>query len=161
MIVIVIIYKELIWIYMYVVAIWFFSSSNRTSCWQFFVQQVIKFQKILIIKYNTKEAEQYLRFGNRLPQSLVQTWKVCDWLARLEIFGQPVVLYCCPLTNPFLFFFIILGKLCIEVMPTSKIAFISETLCIGCGICVKVKHSIKWCVILVLSTCCPHSWALS
>lgn len=30
-----------------------------------------------------------------------------------------------------------LGKLCIEVTPTSKIAFISETLCIGCGICVK------------------------
>ena len=29
------------------------------------------------------------------------------------------------------------GKLCIEVGPTSKIAFISETLCIGCGICVK------------------------
>ncbi|XP_074649644.1 ATP-binding cassette sub-family E member 1-like [Tubulanus polymorphus] len=30
-----------------------------------------------------------------------------------------------------------LGKLCIEVMPTSKLAFISEELCIGCGICVK------------------------
>lgn len=29
------------------------------------------------------------------------------------------------------------GKLCIEVEPTSKIAFISEPLCIGCGICVK------------------------
>jgi ATP-binding cassette subfamily E protein 1 len=29
------------------------------------------------------------------------------------------------------------GKLCIEVTPESKIAFISETLCIGCGICVK------------------------
>ncbi|SCV04273.1 LAMI_0H14796g1_1 [Lachancea mirantina] len=29
------------------------------------------------------------------------------------------------------------GKLCIEVTPTSKLAFISETLCIGCGICVK------------------------
>lgn len=29
------------------------------------------------------------------------------------------------------------GKLCIEVDPTSKIAFISEPLCIGCGICVK------------------------
>ncbi|CAI4948985.1 BEM_HP_G0100750.mRNA.1.CDS.1 [Saccharomyces cerevisiae] len=29
------------------------------------------------------------------------------------------------------------GKLCIEVTPTSKIAFISEILCIGCGICVK------------------------
>lgn len=30
------------------------------------------------------------------------------------------------------------GKLCIEVTPQSKIAFISESLCIGCGICVKV-----------------------
>lgn len=29
------------------------------------------------------------------------------------------------------------GKLCIEVDPSSKIAFISENLCIGCGICVK------------------------
>jgi ATP-binding cassette subfamily E protein 1 len=30
-----------------------------------------------------------------------------------------------------------MGKLCIEVGPESKIAFISEILCIGCGICVK------------------------
>mmetsp|Transcript_32897 Transcript_32897/g.31364 ORF Transcript_32897/g.31364 Transcript_32897/m.31364 type:complete len:627 (+) Transcript_32897:60-1940(+) len=30
-----------------------------------------------------------------------------------------------------------LGKECIEVSPTSKLAFISEELCIGCGICVK------------------------
>ncbi|KAL7563161.1 hypothetical protein ACA910_014440 [Epithemia clementina (nom. ined.)] len=30
-----------------------------------------------------------------------------------------------------------LGKLCIEVTNKSKIAFISEPLCIGCGICVK------------------------
>lgn len=30
-----------------------------------------------------------------------------------------------------------MGKLCIEVTNTSKIAFISETLCIGCGICPK------------------------
>ncbi|KAG2377468.1 hypothetical protein C9374_009379 [Naegleria lovaniensis] len=29
------------------------------------------------------------------------------------------------------------GKLCIEVKPTDKIAFISEELCVGCGICVK------------------------
>lgn len=29
------------------------------------------------------------------------------------------------------------GKMCIEVESTSKIAFISETLCIGCGLCVK------------------------
>ncbi|XP_017476720.1 PREDICTED: ATP-binding cassette sub-family E member 1 [Rhagoletis zephyria] len=30
-----------------------------------------------------------------------------------------------------------MGKLCIEVAPTSKIASLSEELCIGCGICVK------------------------
>jgi ATP-binding cassette subfamily E protein 1 len=30
-----------------------------------------------------------------------------------------------------------MGKLCIEVASSSKIAFISETLCIGCGICTK------------------------
>ena len=30
-----------------------------------------------------------------------------------------------------------LGKLCIEVTPASKMAYISEELCIGCGICVK------------------------
>ncbi|KAI9629463.1 hypothetical protein KEM48_012932 [Puccinia striiformis f. sp. tritici PST-130] len=30
-----------------------------------------------------------------------------------------------------------MGKLCIEVENTSKIAFISEELCIGCGICPK------------------------
>lgn len=30
-----------------------------------------------------------------------------------------------------------MGKLCIEVTSNSKIAFISEELCIGCGICVK------------------------
>lgn len=29
------------------------------------------------------------------------------------------------------------GKFCIEVSPESKIAFISERLCIGCGICPK------------------------
>ncbi|KAG5220508.1 rnase inhibitor-type atp binding cassette protein [Salix suchowensis] len=31
----------------------------------------------------------------------------------------------------------VFSKLCIEVKPTDKIAFISEFLCIGCGICVK------------------------
>jgi len=30
-----------------------------------------------------------------------------------------------------------MGKLCIEVVPNSKLAWISEELCIGCGICVK------------------------
>lgn len=30
-----------------------------------------------------------------------------------------------------------MGKLCIEVTPASKVCFISEELCIGCGICVK------------------------
>lgn len=32
-----------------------------------------------------------------------------------------------------------MGKLCIEVSPLSKIASLSEELCIGCGICVKVN----------------------
>ena len=31
-----------------------------------------------------------------------------------------------------------------EVAPTSKLAWISEELCIGCGICVKVRSYI-WC----------------
>ena len=31
-----------------------------------------------------------------------------------------------------------IGKFCIEVKPTDKIAWISEELCVGCGICVKV-----------------------
>lgn len=31
-----------------------------------------------------------------------------------------------------------MGKLCIEVSVNDKIATISEELCIGCGICVKV-----------------------
>jgi ATP-binding cassette subfamily E protein 1 len=30
-----------------------------------------------------------------------------------------------------------MGKVCIEVSPTAKVAWISEDLCIGCGICVK------------------------
>ncbi len=33
-----------------------------------------------------------------------------------------------------------MGKLCIEVSPNDKIASISEELCIGCGICVKVPE---------------------
>jgi len=33
------------------------------------------------------------------------------------------------------------GKLCIKVQSTDKISSISETLCIGCGICIKVRIS--------------------
>ena len=32
---------------------------------------------------------------------------------------------------------VLMGKMCIEVSNASKIAAISEDLCIGCGICVK------------------------
>ena len=34
-----------------------------------------------------------------------------------------------------------MGKLCIEAASDSKIAYISEELCIGCGICVKVSET--------------------
>lgn len=37
-----------------------------------------------------------------------------------------------------------MGKLCIEVTPLSKIASLSEELCIGCGICVKVCFFFKF-----------------
>lgn len=41
-----------------------------------------------------------------------------------------------------------MGKLCIEVSASDKLASISEELCIGCGICVKVStyyiHSINY-----------------
>jgi ATP-binding cassette subfamily E protein 1 len=44
------------------------------------------------------------------------------------------------------------GKLCIEVTTASKIAFISEELCIGCGICVKVcVYTILLTVLSILS----------
>ena len=43
-----------------------------------------------------------------------------------------------------------MGRLCIEVTPNDKIAAISETLCIGCGICIKVSSG---CCIFSLSFC--------
>ena len=33
------------------------------------------------------------------------------------------------------------GKLCVEATPASQMAWISEELCIGCGICVKVSFA--------------------
>ena len=35
---------------------------------------------------------------------------------------------------------VLTGKLCVEATPASKMAWISEELCIGCGICVKVRN---------------------
>ena len=43
----------------------------------------------------------------------------------------------------------VIGKLCIEVKPSDKIAFISEFLCIGCGICVK-KCALVYMIVLSL-----------
>lgn len=51
------------------------------------------------------------------------------------------------------------GKLCIEVTPASKIAFISEELCIGCGICVKVCACFAVCMCmnqLLWNSCDVH-----
>ena len=66
---------------------------------------------------------------------------------------------------------VILGKLCIEVKSTDKIAFISEFLCIGCGICVKkcvasgsfsiqlLTPSADALLRLLLSSTCPQTWS--
>ena len=46
-----------------------------------------------------------------------------------------------------------MGKLCIEVTPNDKIAAISETLCIGCGICIKVNYiKIENCIFSLTTT---------
>lgn len=37
-----------------------------------------------------------------------------------------------------------MGKLCIEVTINDKLAVISEELCIGCGICVKVSTALYY-----------------
>jgi Pyruvate/2-oxoacid:ferredoxin oxidoreductase delta subunit len=47
------------------------------------------------------------------------------------------------------------GKLCIEVNPGSKIAWISEELCIGCGICVKVGVEIA-CISHFCNSLCQY-----
>jgi Pyruvate/2-oxoacid:ferredoxin oxidoreductase delta subunit len=36
-----------------------------------------------------------------------------------------------------------MGKMCIEVEVSSKVSYISEVLCIGCGICVKVREGVE------------------
>ena len=41
-----------------------------------------------------------------------------------------------------------MGKLCIEVTPADKVATISEDLCIGCGICVKVTAPAILCAVI-------------
>lgn len=43
-----------------------------------------------------------------------------------------------------------MGKLCIEVGPNSKIASLSEELCIGCGICVKVNNFTFFFLLLIM-----------
>ena len=69
-----------------------------------------------------------------------QNGYVCKIVFRM--IGGYVFCECCAsesLLNTALMNLLPTGKLCIEVSPASKIAHISETLCIGCGICAKVK----------------------
>lgn len=53
-----------------------------------------------------------------------------------------------------------MGKLCIEVSPNDKLAAISEELCIGCGICVKVIiirnifFNMKFVLFKLYGSCC-------
>lgn len=55
---------------------------------------------------------------------------------------------------------VIIGRLCIEVTSASKIAYISEELCIGCGICVKVLKMLFWCVVVVIFASSWWVWGL-
>lgn len=48
------------------------------------------------------------------------------------------------------------GKLCIEVTPQSKIVWISESLCIGCGICIKVAAHRLDCLCVFSQVSFPH-----
>jgi hypothetical protein len=54
-----------------------------------------------------------------------------------------------PLPQPVTCHHLQVGKLCIEVTPNDKIAWISEDLCIGCGICVKVRAPCGCCIRLL------------
>ena len=45
------------------------------------------------------------------------------------------------------------GKMCVEVVPTSTISWISEDLCIGCGICVKVRGGCAAVGVMVGAVC--------
>ena len=80
----------------------------------------------------------------RLDLFNVQLNQECDISVDLQLFFDPSVVTQVQLMSssaanyPSHFFFSSTEKLCIEVTPASKIAFISEELCIGCGICVKV-----------------------
>ncbi|KAJ4417098.1 Fe-S cluster-binding ribosome biosynthesis protein [Gnomoniopsis sp. IMI 355080] len=54
---------------------------------------------------------------------------MADKLTRIAIINSDKCKKSCPVVRS--------GKLCIEVTPESRLAFISESLCIGCGICPK------------------------
>lgn len=88
-------------------------------------------------------------FSVRLSvRSLIVCVSRCRWVCTwFYYFGPYWVSVKTPLSGvtshhcmSVLVLFIHVGKLCIEVTSSSKVAKLSENLCIGCGICVKVKE---------------------
>eukprot|EP01114_Cavostelium_apophysatum_P018210 TRINITY_DN558_c0_g1_i2.p1 TRINITY_DN558_c0_g1~~TRINITY_DN558_c0_g1_i2.p1 ORF type:complete len:641 (+),score=187.81 TRINITY_DN558_c0_g1_i2:54-1976(+) len=86
-----------------------------------------------ILPASAKEAILSFRNGR-----LLETEEMADKLTRIAIVNEDKCKpkkcrqeckKSCPVVR--------MGKLCIEVTPTSKVAWISEELCIGCGICPK------------------------
>lgn len=70
--------------------------------------------------------------ANRRYGSPLKSYKNQNTDQRTNFFSQKCRQECkksCPVVRS--------GKLCIEVTPESRIAFLSESLCIGCGICPK------------------------
>lgn len=87
-----------------------------------------------------------VRMGACLPSNLFRLtfWHVAEWPSGRVGQRRRTTVQCTrshfppPFLPPCPFFLLYnTGKLCIEVNPKSKVAFISESLCIGCGICVK------------------------
>lgn len=73
-----------------------------------------------------KVKEKFFKYVENVPQNHYSHVRWLEWV-RSDCYFQETNLI--DYDQP--------GKLCIEVKPTDKIAFISEILCIGCGICVK------------------------
>lgn len=83
---------------------------------------------------------------------VVRTGKIHFFTSTLDsVFCCCNFLELCRISMIWVIICVITGRLCIEVTSQSKIAYISEELCIGCGICVKVlKIPLSYCLLCLM-----------